>query len=153
MYGLNYAAAAIRESGWVNVMEGYTDVISFHQAGITNTIGTCGTALTDDQCKLLRKYTNNAVLFYDSDEAGQKASLRAIDLLMANGFLTSVVPMPSLVTLKPGSMPWQKQPVFITHRDNETITVKTSEGEIELPLNDVHEIEKVDPDELVRMLC
>lgn len=162
LYGLNYADAAIRKAGYANLMEGYTDVISFHQAGITNTVGTCGTALTDDQCKLLRKYTNKAVLFYDGDEAGQNASLRAVDLLMQHGFLTSIVPMPSMVTVKyepkenrpgPYAAPWTREPVFITHREKDTITCRCLQGEVDLPLTDIAAIEKVDPDELVRMLA
>lgn len=169
LYGLNYADAAIRKAGYVNLMEGYTDVISFHQAGITNTVGTCGTSLTEDQCKLLRKYTNKAVLFYDGDEAGQNASMRAIDLLMQQGFMTSIVPMPSLITTKVDPIPedaqpqdllkvngrvnWNREPVFITHREKEAITCRTSDGEIELALADIATIEKIDPDELVRMLA
>lgn len=161
LYGLCYADMAIRKAGFVNLMEGYTDVISFHQAGITNTVGTCGTSLTEDQCRLLRNYTNKAVLFYDGDEAGQNASERSIDLLMRHGFLTSIVPMPSLITVKyepkqerpgPYPAPWIREPMFITHREKETITCRNVQGEIELPLTDIASIEKVDPDELVRML-
>ncbi len=94
LYGLHFAANAIRNAGYANLMEGYTDVISFHQAGHNNSVGTCGTALTEDQCKLLRKYTDKVVIFGDGDEAGQNAVLRAIDELMKFGFQTSVVPMP-----------------------------------------------------------
>lgn len=94
LYGLYYAAKKIRACGFAYLTEGYTDVISMHQAGYDCTIGTCGTALTPQQCKLLKRYTSKAVLFYDGDDAGQKATLRAIDLLTAEGFETSVVPMP-----------------------------------------------------------
>jgi DNA primase len=96
LFGLNFAAGAIRKQGFVNLMEGYTDVISFHQAGLTNSVGTCGTALTEDQCKLLKRYTNKVVLFGDGDRAGQAAVLRSIDILMGAGFQTSVVPMPEV---------------------------------------------------------
>jgi len=94
LYGLYYAGKKIRECGFAYLCEGYTDVISFHQAGYDCTVGTCGTALTEKQCALLKRYTNKVVLFYDGDDAGQKATLRAIDLLAAQGIETSVVPMP-----------------------------------------------------------
>lgn len=96
LFGLYYAAHAIRKKGFANLMEGYTDVISFHQAGQANSVGTCGTSLTDDQCKLLKKYTDKVVLFGDSDVPGQNAVMRSIDLLMKHGFQTSVVPMPDI---------------------------------------------------------
>jgi DNA primase len=61
---------------------------------LDNTVGTCGTAITEDQCRLLKRYTNRARLFYDGDDAGQKATMRAIDMLMAAGIQTFVIPMP-----------------------------------------------------------
>lgn len=94
LYGLNFAVSAIRKKGFANLVEGYTDVISFHQASLDNTVGTCGTSLTEDQCRLLKKFTSHVKLFYDGDEAGKNATLRAIDILMATGIQTSVVPMP-----------------------------------------------------------
>lgn len=94
LYGLNFAAKKIRACGFAYLTEGYTDVISFHQAGYDCTVGTCGTALTQKQCALLKRYTSKVVIFYDGDDAGQKATLRAIDLLTQEGFETSVVPMP-----------------------------------------------------------
>lgn len=94
LFGLHHAAKAIRESGYAFLMEGYTDVISFHQAGYNVSVSTCGTALTVEQCKLLRKYTQKVVLFRDGDKAGQDAMLRDIDLLVAHGIETWVVPMP-----------------------------------------------------------
>jgi DNA primase len=96
LFGLHFAGNAIRKQGYANLMEGYTDVISFHQAGLTNSVGTCGTALTEDQCKLLKKYTTRVVLFGDGDRAGQSAVLRSIDILMSHGLQTSVVPMPAM---------------------------------------------------------
>lgn len=96
LYGLHFAAWAIRKRGYANLVEGYTDVISFHQAGQANTVGTCGTSLTDDQCQLLRKYTGRVVIFPDSDPAGEKSALRSIDLLMKHGFETGVVPLPEV---------------------------------------------------------
>lgn len=94
LYGLHFAGKAIREHGFADLTEGYTDVISMHQAGYNTTVGTCGTALTEKQCALLYRYCKKVRLFYDGDEAGQKATLRAIDLLAQHGFEISVVPMP-----------------------------------------------------------
>jgi DNA primase len=147
LYGLNFAAQAIRKKGYANLTEGYTDVISFHQADQTNTVGTCGTALTDEQAKLLRKYTNKVVLIYDPDKAGQDAAANNINLLSAQGFQTSIVPLPSVVQKKDG---W-RETVFITARDKERITVDHDGEEFEIPIKDVEAIEKIDPDELIRM--
>lgn len=165
LYGLNFAIQAIRKKGYANITEGYTDVISFHQAGLDNTVGTCGTALTEDQCKLLRKYTDKAVLFYDGDDAGQRAAMRAIDILIKCKFQPPmVVPMPSIVTVKapqpteetPGPLPidpFHKEIVFITQRNRETIFVRHNNTVHELALDRIEAIEKVDPDELVRMFA
>ncbi len=96
LYGLHLAIESIRKVGYVNLMEGYTDVISFHQAGYSNTVGTCGTALSEAQCTLLKKYCSKVVIFPDDDpnKAGEKSALRSIDLLMRHGFETAIVPMP-----------------------------------------------------------
>jgi DNA primase len=153
LFGLHFASGAIRKKGYANLMEGYTDVISFHQAGQINSVGTCGTSLTEEQTKLLRKYTNKVVLFYDPDEAGQNAAARSIDILMRNGFQSSVVPMPSVVQLKrdkPNAQPW-RETVFITQRNKDSFLCKHGTAEIEIDYSQVDVIEKVDPDELVRM--
>lgn len=81
LYGLNFASKAIRQEGNVIVVEGYMDVISLHQAGIKNVIASLGTALTEEQARLISRYTKNVVLSYDSDRAGINASLRGIDVL------------------------------------------------------------------------
>lgn len=96
LYGMHFAHEAMRKSGYANLMEGYTDVISFHQAGYNNTVGTCGTALTEAQCKLMKKYCSKVVLFPDPDKAGEASALRSIDILMKHGFETAVVPMPHI---------------------------------------------------------
>ena len=67
------------------------DVISLHQEGFTNAVASLGTALTSQQCELLRKYTKDVYLLYDSDEAGVKAALRAIPLLRSSGLNSKVV--------------------------------------------------------------
>jgi DNA primase len=94
LYGLFHAIPGIRKAGFANVTEGYTDVISMHQAGFNNTIGTCGTSLTDEQITLLKRYTQKVVLVYDGDKAGIAASSRAINMFLAQGFEVDVLPLP-----------------------------------------------------------
>lgn len=94
LYGLYYAVHAIQKMGYARVVEGYTDVISFHQAGFCNTVGTCGTALTEEQVKLLSRYTKKAVLIFDGDDAGIRAADRCIDIFLASGFEVQICPLP-----------------------------------------------------------
>lgn len=94
LFGLCWAQKAIEEMKYACLMEGYTDVISFHQSGYPNSVGTCGTALTETQCRVLKRFTKKAVLFRDGDTAGQKAALRDIDMLVQHGFEVDLVPMP-----------------------------------------------------------
>jgi DNA primase len=75
-------------------MEGYTDVMASHQAGVTNAVATLGTALTEDQIRLLRRYAGKGVLVPDADEAGQTAALRALETLEGAGFEVDVVRLP-----------------------------------------------------------
>ncbi len=83
LYGLNLAKGTNQKMKRVLVVEGYMDVISPHQAGITNVVASLGTALTEQQGRLLRRYAEEVVLSYDSDEAGQKAKLRGIEIMQA----------------------------------------------------------------------
>lgn len=78
LYALNFAKKA--QQNYIILTEGYMDVISLHQAGFTTAVAGCGTALTQDQARLLARYSKNIYLCYDSDEAGQKAAKKAIDL-------------------------------------------------------------------------
>jgi DNA primase len=96
LYGLNFADKAIRKLGWTGLVEGYTDVISFHQAGHNNTVGTCGTALTPEQCQLLKKYADKVILFPDPDSAGLNSALRNGALLLQHGLEVALVPMPNV---------------------------------------------------------
>ncbi|HAV42962.1 TPA: DNA primase [bacterium] len=91
LYGLNLAKTAIREAGRAIIVEGYMDVILCHQYGFINTVGVCGTALTEGQIRLLRRYTQEAILIYDPDPAGMKAVLRGMDLLNEEGFNVKIV--------------------------------------------------------------
>ena len=89
LYGL-YVAKSTRQKNII-ICEGYMDVISLHQAGFTNAVASLGTALTSQQMALIRRYKNDVLLLYDSDEAGIKAALRAIPLLRSAGLNSKVV--------------------------------------------------------------
>lgn len=94
LYGLNHAQKAIKDLGFAILTEGYVDVISMHQNGLENTVASCGTALTGHQARLLKRYTNTVFIMYDGDEAGKKATLKAIDILLAYDFNIEVVDLP-----------------------------------------------------------
>lgn len=93
LYGLNVAKSSNEKMKRILVVEGYMDVISPHQAGITNVVASLGTALTEQQGRLLRQYADEVVLSYDSDAAGQKAILRGIEILQALGVPTKILKM------------------------------------------------------------
>lgn len=94
LYGLFQARNEIRKRDEVLLVEGYTDVIALHQAGLEHAVATCGTAVTVEQIKLLSRYTNRIVLLYDADSAGIRAAFRAIDLILEHGFGASAVSLP-----------------------------------------------------------
>jgi len=94
LYGLNWAKQAIRRGDRVLLVEGYFDLIRLVLAGIDEVVAPLGTALTEAQASLLRKYTRNVFLLYDSDAAGQKATFRAGDELLRNGVSVRVVTLP-----------------------------------------------------------
>ncbi len=83
LYGLNFAKEGIREKGFVLLVEGQMDVVMSHQDGMTNTVGSSGTALTEDQLSVLRRHASRLVLNFDNDEAGKQAMERSIDLAAA----------------------------------------------------------------------
>ena len=89
LYGLNIARTSRKP--YLIVCEGYMDVIAMHQAGFTNAVASLGTALTSGHASLMRRYTKEVLLTYDSDEAGQKAALRGIPILKAAGIRPRVV--------------------------------------------------------------
>lgn len=90
LYGLSHAKQAIRKAGFAFLVEGYTDVISFHRIGVDNTVASCGTSLTEQQLIRLKQYTSTVVICYDKDEAGQKNTEKAISLALAAGFSVRV---------------------------------------------------------------
>ncbi len=89
LFGLNFAKND--RSGSLLLMEGYMDVISLHQAGITNAVASLGTAFTDEQARLIKRYTGKVVLCYDSDEAGKKATIRAGEILTRHNIKARVL--------------------------------------------------------------
>lgn len=94
LYGLYFAKGSIAKEDNCYLVEGYTDVLSFHQKHIENTVASSGTALTKEQVKLISRYTQNVTLVYDGDKAGIKASLRGIDLILEQGMHVKVIMLP-----------------------------------------------------------
>ena len=90
LYGLNLTRTDISREDCAILVEGYMDVISLYQHGVRNVSASLGTALTENQAAMLKRYTNNVVLCYDADEAGQNAALRGMDILHKAGFRVKV---------------------------------------------------------------
>lgn len=94
LYGMYFARQAIDKQNECLLVEGYTDVISLHQAGIENVVASGGTSLTIDQLRLIRKYTHNLTIIYDGDAAGVKAAMRGLDLALEEGLNVRLVLIP-----------------------------------------------------------
>ena len=94
LYGIFQAKSAIVSTNNCFLVEGYTDVISLHQAGIHNVVASSGTSLTNDQIKLIRRFTPNITILYDGDSAGIKASFRGIDMILEQGMNVRIVLFP-----------------------------------------------------------
>jgi len=94
LYGIFFAKQAITKADCCYLVEGYTDVISMHQAGIENVVASSGTALTNGQIRLIHRFTDNVTVIYDGDAAGIKAALRGIDLLLEDGMNIKVILLP-----------------------------------------------------------
>lgn len=94
LYGLYFAKGDIIKYDNCFLCEGYTDVISMHQAGVANVVSSSGTSLTKEQIKLIKRYTQNITILYDGDAAGIKASFRGIDLILEEGMNVKVVLFP-----------------------------------------------------------
>ncbi len=95
LYGIFQAKQAIRQADNCYLTEGYMDVIAMHQAGIANVVASSGTSLTEGQIKLIKRFTDNVTVLYDGDAAGIKASLRGIDMLLAQGMNVRAVVFPT----------------------------------------------------------
>ncbi|HUM53596.1 MAG TPA: DNA primase, partial [Chitinophagales bacterium] len=94
LYGISHAKNDIRKEEVCYLVEGYTDVISLHQAGIKNVVASSGTALTKEQVLLIKRFTENMVILYDGDAAGIKAALRGLDIVLEQGLNVKVVLLP-----------------------------------------------------------
>lgn len=121
LYGLFQARSAIARADKCYLVEGNVDVVSMHQSGVENTVASCGTSLTVEQIRLIKRYTPNVTVLYDGDSAGIKAALRAVNLLFEEGMHVRVVLFPDgddpdSYAQKYGSA--QLQQYLATHEDN-----------------------------------
>lgn len=94
LYGLNLAKKSIIEKDLCYLVEGYTDVISFHQNGVENVVASSGTSLTTEQIRLIKRYTPNITILFDGDTAGIKAAFRGIDMILEEGMNVKVLAFP-----------------------------------------------------------
>ncbi len=94
LYGLNWARDEIRKTSNAVIMEGYTDVLTAHKSGIKNAIASLGTAFTNEQARLLKRYSSNIYISYDADAAGARATLRGLDILDKEGLNVRVIQLP-----------------------------------------------------------
>lgn len=94
LYGINFSRESIRKQDYVIVVEGYFDLILPYQYGIRNIVATLGTALTPEQISALKRFTKNAIMIYDSDKAGEGATMRSLDLLIAQDMNVRVAVLP-----------------------------------------------------------
>lgn len=94
LYGLFFAKKSIRDEDNCYLVEGYADVLSVHQAGVENVVASSGTSLTIEQIRLIGRFTKNITILYDGDEAGIKASLRGLDMILEEGLNVKVVLFP-----------------------------------------------------------
>lgn len=99
LYGLFQAKEAMRRSAEAIIVEGYFDLLALHRAGLTHTVAPCGTALTTEQARLIKRFASRVFLLFDQDSAGQKANQRAMEIFLAEGI------SPLLVTLDAGDDP------------------------------------------------
>ena len=94
LYGLYFAKKAIQHEDVAILVEGYADVISMHQAGVENVVASSGTSLTEEQIRLISRFTRNITLMFDGDAAGVKAALRGVDLILKEGMNVRIVLLP-----------------------------------------------------------
>ena len=94
LYGLFFAKKAIQQEDMAILVEGYADVISMHQADVENVVASSGTSLTEEQIRLIFRFTNNITLMFDGDAAGVKAALRGVDLILKEGMNVRIVLLP-----------------------------------------------------------
>lgn len=95
LFALAQARQAMREAGWAVMVEGYLDAISAHQSGIRNVVASLGTSLSEEQARLLRGYADEAVIAYDADAAGTRATFRGLEILRQHGLRVKVLSLPA----------------------------------------------------------
>jgi len=96
LYGLFHTGKSIREKDIAILVEGYLDLISLYEAGVTPTVATLGTSLTREQARLLKRYTRNIIVVFDPDQAGEAASLRGLDIFLEEDLLVKIVTLPQM---------------------------------------------------------
>jgi len=128
LYGIYFAKKEIVKQDKCYMVEGYTDVISLHQAGIENVVASSGTSLTENQIRLVKRFTDNLTILYDGDAAGIKASFRGIDLVLEQGMNVKVVLFPNGEDPDSFSKKMSKRELkeFISENENDFIRFKTS---------------------------
>ncbi len=129
LYGLYQAKNAIRQHDVCYLVEGYTDVISMHQADVENVVASSGTALTENQIKLIHRFTENVTVLFDGDSAGIKAALRGIDMILKGGLNVRVVLFPDgedpdSYSRKVGTTAFHQ---FLKEHTQDFVSFKTSE--------------------------
>ncbi len=128
LYGIFQARREMARTEKCYLVEGYTDVLSMHQAGIENVVASSGTALTSDQIRLIKRFTQNITIIYDGDEAGIKASLRGIDIVLEEGMNVKILLLPDgedpdSFARKKGANGFQE---FINEHETDFIRFKTN---------------------------
>ncbi|MFM8850376.1 MAG: DNA primase [Cytophagales bacterium] len=128
LYGLYQGKNAIRNAANCYLVEGYTDVISMHQAGVENVVASSGTALTEGQIKLIHRFTENVTVLFDGDSAGIKAALRGIDMFLKGGLNVRVLLFPDgedpdSYSRKVGTTEFQK---FLKEKSQDFVSFKTN---------------------------
>lgn len=121
LYGIYFAKSSIAKNDKCYLVEGYTDVISMHQAGIDNVVASSGTSLTKEQIRLIKRFSSNVTVLYDGDSAGIKASIRGIDLLLEEGMSVKVALFPDN----------QDPDSFARSHSKEEVDEFLSEGEVD----------------------
>ncbi len=95
LYGLYQARTSIRKSDQCILVEGYTDVLALHQSDITNVVASSGTSLTEQQARLIKRFTSNVLVIFDGDLAGEKAAIRGLNIFLEQGINVSLVLLPA----------------------------------------------------------
>lgn len=145
LYGLYQAKNEIRKHDFCYLVEGYTDVISLHLAGIDNVVASSGTALTEEQIRLMRRFTENITVLFDGDAAGIKAALRGIDLVLKGGLNVRVVLLPDgedpdSFSRKMGSTAFQE---FLRAHSKDFISFKTDLLAVEASADPIKKAEAI----------